>query len=83
MKREKHKLISIKEINEEYDLSLSTLNYYNDLDLLRVTARDGNKRLYDEQDVKARIEKIKELQQQGYPLRLIKKEIRTLFDDED
>ncbi|MBI3087263.1 MAG: MerR family transcriptional regulator, partial [Candidatus Omnitrophica bacterium] len=54
-----------------FRLSYQTLNYYTNLGLLRVAKRDGNQRLYDEQDVQRHLEAIGRLKDEGYPLRLI------------
>jgi DNA-binding transcriptional MerR regulator len=45
--------------------------------LLSVAEKQGNKRLYDEDDVRKRLEKIKEMRRSGYNLRLIRKQLTS------
>ena len=69
------KTISANEIIREYHLSYQTVNYYTNLDLLPAVRNKGNKRLYDADVVAFRLKRIQELKSEGYPLRLIKKEL--------
>ena len=71
----KDNLISTTAIVEKYGLPYSTINHYTIIGLLPVESRRRNKRLYNEEDVRERLLKIAELQNQGYPLQLIRKEI--------
>ncbi len=64
-------MISSQEIIEKYNISYQTVNYYTSLGLLVVRKRKGNGRLYDEEEVKKRLERVAELKDEGYPLRLI------------
>lgn len=64
-------LISPQGIVKKYNISYQTVNYYTSLGLLTVKKRKGNSRLYSEEDIKRSLEKIAELKDQGYPLRLI------------
>jgi DNA-binding transcriptional MerR regulator len=63
--------ITASEVVDRFRLSYQTLNYYTNLGLLRVAKRDGNQRLYDEQDVQRNLDAIGRLKDEGYPLRLI------------
>lgn len=67
--------LSAVEIIQKYHLSYQTVNYYTNLDLLPVIRNQGNKRLYDAELVELRLRRIQELKNEGYPLRLIKKEL--------
>ena len=69
------KTISASEIISKYHLSYQTVNYYTNLDLLPAVKNKGNKRLYDADIVAFRLKRIQELKSEGYPLRLIKKEL--------
>ena len=69
------KTISANEIIRKYHLSYQTVNYYTNLDLLLAVKNKGNKRLYDADTVAFRLKRIQELKSEGYPLRLIKKEL--------
>jgi len=45
-----------------------------------VVGRKGNKRLYDEEEVKKRLLEVQDLIKQGYPLRLIREKINPVRD---
>lgn len=75
-------LISSKELVEKYGISYQTLNFYTNLRLLNVCKRVGYKRLYDEQEIKQRLEKIVKLKEDGYPLRIITKELSKQFPEQ-
>lgn len=75
-KNNKHKkLISAKEIMREYNLSYQTINHYTNLGLLSVLAKNGNVRFYDRNLVSKRLNKVRELIEEGYSLRLIRKKL--------
>lgn len=78
----KNDVISAVEIVRKYELSYQTVNYYTNLGLLDVVENKGNKRLYNRDDVEARLEKIKKLKKRGYPLRLIRDELLSNFRTE-
>jgi len=69
------KTLTALDIIQKYHLSYQTVNYYTNLDLLPAVKNQGNKRLYDADEVDFRIRRIQELKNEGYPLRLIKKEL--------
>lgn len=69
------KLITIKEIVQKFKLTPYSVNHYTNLGLLRVVSKKKNKRLYNESEVKYRLENIAELTAQGYPLLLINKKL--------
>ena len=60
----KDNLISTTTIVEKYGLPYSTINHYTIIGLLPVEGRRRNKRLYNEVDVRERLLKIAELQNQ-------------------
>jgi len=66
-------MISAKEIVSNFGITYQTVNHYTDFGLLPVIAKKGNVRFYDRSLVEARLKKIKELVQEGYSLRLIRK----------
>ncbi len=68
-------LISTKDIVNRYDLTYQTLNFYTILGLFDVVERRGNKRMYEESQIKEKIRKIRQLKNQGYPLKLIAKKL--------
>lgn len=72
MKKE-GKLISSMELIRKFGISYSTLTHYTNLGLLRVARKNGNKRLYQVNQAKKRLNKIKELSTEGYPLKIIRK----------
>ena len=69
-------LISLQVLAQRTGLGVSTLNYYTNIGLLQVVDRKGNRRLYRELDALKRIEEIRRLRKEGYPLRIIRKQIQ-------
>ena len=69
-------MISTKEIVKKYGVPSSTINHYTNIGLLSVAGRKKNIRLYDETEVRDRLKRISELRGKGYPLHLIRKELR-------
>ena len=68
-------LISSKELTEKHAISYQTLNFYTTLGLLKIQKRVGNRRYYDEDDTVARFGQIAQLKEEGYPLRIIVKQL--------
>lgn len=68
-------MISAKEIVNKYNISYQTVNHYTDFGLLPVQTKIGNVRFYDRNLVEERMEKIRELIEEGYSLRLIRKKL--------
>ncbi len=68
-------MISAKEIVTSFGISYQTVNHYTDFGLLPVLGKKGNVRFYDKSLVEARLKTIKELMQEGYSLRLIRKRL--------
>jgi DNA-binding transcriptional MerR regulator len=69
------KMISAKDIIIKYHISYQTVNHYTDFGLLPVSAKRGNVRFYDRNLVEKRLVTIKEMMQEGYSLRLIRKRL--------
>ena len=67
----KSPLLSALELVDKFQISYQTLNHYTNLGLLKNSSRQGLRRFYSEEDVRKRLRTIKELQNKGYPLRLI------------
>ena len=76
MENVNRKLISAKEIASILDISYPTINHYTNLGFIQVVKRKGNKRLYEEKDVLTTLERIAQLKDDGYPLRLIRRLLR-------
>ncbi len=70
-----NKMLAAREIMKEYNLTYQTVNHYTDFGLLPVVLKKGNVRFYDKNIVRGRLKKIKELTEEGYSLRLIRKQI--------
>ncbi|MDP3787362.1 MAG: MerR family transcriptional regulator [Candidatus Omnitrophota bacterium] len=77
MFQEKKNLRTIGDISKLYSFSKATINYYTNMGLLRIAEKQGNKRLYDDNEVRKRLEKIKEMRRSGYSLRLIRKQLTS------
>lgn len=69
------KLVCSKDIVIKHNIPYPTITHYTNLGLFRVVGRRGNKRLYDEEEIKLRIKQIRKLMNEGYPLILIRKEL--------
>ena len=69
------KLISSKEVVEKFGISYPMLTHYTNIGLLHMVAKRGNRRLYDPEEIKSRIPKIKEMVNEGYSLRLVVKQL--------
>jgi len=68
-------LLAAKEISRKLKVPYPTLNHYTDLGFFHIVKREGNKRLYNEKQVKQRLGLISKLINEGYPLRLIRRKI--------
>lgn len=73
-------LMTAKEISKKYKVAYPTINHYTDLGFLHIIKRDGNRRLYNDKQVKDRLALISRLVNEGYPLRLIRKKITSKGD---
>lgn len=71
----KRKLVSAQEIVKRYGITYQTVNHYTNSGLLQVVNKRGNVRMYDQVEVKQRLVKIMQLMDEGYPLRLIRKQL--------
>lgn len=69
------KLVTAKELSKILGLSNSSINYYTNLGLFKITDRNGNKRLYNKGKIQFVCTKIRGLRKKGYPLKLIKKKL--------
>lgn len=75
-RRFKSRLLSALELVSKFQISYQTLNHYTNLGLLKNSTRQGLRRFYQEHDVRRRLRTIKDLQNKGYPLRLIAERLR-------
>jgi DNA-binding transcriptional MerR regulator len=64
-------VISAVELTHEFHISYQTINHYTNLGLFESVKREGLKRFYNKEEVRSRLNTIKELQSKGYTLRLI------------
>jgi DNA-binding transcriptional MerR regulator len=69
------KKISAQEIVKKLGIKYHTLNYYTTIGLLPLSGKCGNRRMYDENETRARLSEITRLSQEGYPLNLIRKKL--------
>lgn len=68
-------LLTAKDISRKYKVAYPTINHYTDLGFLPIVKREGNKRLYNDKQVKNRLSLISKMVNEGYPLRLIRRKI--------
>ncbi len=74
-RRRSVRLLSLPEVARQSGLTLSALNYYVNLGLLPVADRRGNRRLFAARDIRERLEAIRRLRREGYPLRVIRRQL--------
>ncbi len=67
--------LTAKDLAKKYKVNYPTVNYYTDIGLLSIVRRQGNRRYYSDKEVRARLETITQMANEGYPLRLIRKKI--------
>lgn len=68
--------ITLQELSRRSGVGASALNYYTNIGLLRVADRRGNRRFYRESESIRRLHEIRRLRQEGYPLRIIRKQLQ-------
>lgn len=69
-------IISSQDVVTKYGISYQTLNYYTNLGFLSAFTKQGNRRLYREEEVRKTLSAIRALKAQGFPLRLIGRFLR-------
>ena len=69
------KKISAQDIVKKFGIKYHTLNYYTTMGLLPLSGKCGNRRMYDENEIRTRLDDIMRLSQEGYPLNLIRKKL--------
>ena len=75
MHEKSNHLVTAKDISKKYKVPYPTINHYTDLGFLPIVKREGNKRIYDDKQVRNRLSLISRMMNEGYPLRLIRKKI--------
>lgn len=63
---------------KRYGITYQTVNHYTNSGLLQVVNKRGNVRMYVQAEVKRRLVKIMQLMDEGYPLRLIRKQLEGI-----
>jgi len=69
------KIISSKQIVRIYKIPYSTVTYYTNLGFSVVVKRRGNRRFYDNSEIRKKLKRITELRDAGYPLRLMRRKL--------
>ena len=66
-------ILTALDVVKKFNISYQTLNHYTNFGLLSAIKKRGlgNKRLYQESEVKKNLNKIDELKGKGYPLKII------------
>ncbi|OIO39456.1 MAG: hypothetical protein AUJ72_00765 [Candidatus Omnitrophica bacterium CG1_02_46_14] len=75
MHEKNNHLVTAKDISRKYKVPYPTINHYTDLGFLAIIKREGNKRMYNDKQVRGRLSLISKMMNEGYPLRLIRKKI--------
>ena len=68
------KMVNVDELARIVDVSKATVNYYTNIGLIEVKEIKRNRRLYDLDDVKKRINRVREMMKVGYTIKLILRE---------
>ncbi|MBU1006475.1 MAG: MerR family transcriptional regulator [Candidatus Omnitrophica bacterium] len=68
-------ILTIDEVSKLFGLSKASVNYYINMGLIDVSLRRGNKRFFEHNMVKCRMNTIHNLQEKGFLLRQIKEKI--------
>ena len=68
-------LVTAKDISKKYKVAYPTINHYTDLGFLPIVKKEGNRRLYNNKQVRERLQLISKMMNEGYPLRLIRKKV--------
>lgn len=74
-KQGKEKQITAREIAQRLNISYQLVNYYTNIGLFKVYANEGNRRLYNYNEILKRFKKIRDLKRRGYSLRVIRNEL--------
>ena len=69
------KKITAQDVVRKFSIKYHTLNFYTTIGLLPLSGKNGNQRIYDEDEIRQRLDKITKLSQEGYPLNLIRKKL--------
>jgi len=69
------KKITAQDVVKRFSIKYHTLNFYTTIGLLPLLGRNGNQRMYDEDEIRTRLGEITRLSQEGYPLNLIRKKL--------
>ncbi|MBU0759939.1 MAG: MerR family transcriptional regulator [Candidatus Omnitrophica bacterium] len=68
-------ILTIDEVSKLFSLSKASINYYINMGLIDVSMRRGNKRFFEYDIIKHRMNTIQQLQEKGFLLRQIKEKI--------
>ncbi|MCP4649081.1 MAG: MerR family transcriptional regulator [PVC group bacterium] len=66
-------IMTAMDVVKEFNISYQTLNHYTNFGLLNAVKKRGlgNKRLYAASEVKNNLQRIDQLKEKGYPLKII------------
>ena len=69
------KMVNVDELAKSIEVSKATVNYYTNIGLIEVKEIKRNKRLYDLEEVRRRVLKVREMMKMGYTIKLILREL--------
>ncbi|MFH2138396.1 MAG: MerR family transcriptional regulator [Candidatus Omnitrophota bacterium] len=66
-------VLTAMDVVKEFNISYQTLNHYTNFGLLNAVKKRGlgNKRLYAASEVRSNLQRIDQLKEKGYPLKII------------
>ena len=74
-KHNNNKMISAKDLMSRYNVTYQTVNHYTNFGLLPMVGKKGNVRFYQKGLAIKRLRQIRNLMEEGYSLRLIRKKL--------
>ncbi|HEC92044.1 MAG TPA: MerR family transcriptional regulator [Candidatus Atribacteria bacterium] len=77
-----NKYITTKKLAELANENYGTIDYWTKMDILPVSYKKGRTRYYDKEISLAIIKRIRELQNEDFPIKLIRKKIQEEFKQE-
>ena len=70
-------LVTSEELVKMLGVSSATVNYYTNLGLFKVKDRQGNRRMYEKNEIRELHDQIRKMRKEGYSLRIIQERLNT------
>ena len=70
-------LVTSEELVKMLGVSSATVSYYTNLGLFKIKDRQGNRRLYEKNEIRELHDQIRKMRKEGYSLRIIQERLNT------